>query len=84
MTKENGRTYVWVRKYVSLPGLGQTAVSEYNAEKLQPQDLPAETTAAWIQRDGKRYYLLNQKYTTAYFHHLWCCACAACVANGKR
>ncbi len=64
VTKENGRTYVWVRKYVSLPGLGQTAVSEYSAEKLQPQDLPAETTAAWIQRDGKRYYLLNQKYTS--------------------
>ncbi|WP_342439878.1 serine hydrolase domain-containing protein [Paenibacillus sp. FSL L8-0436] len=64
VTKENGRTYLWVRKYVSLPGLGQTAVSEYSAEKLQPQDLPAETTAAWIQRDGKRYYLLNQKYTS--------------------
>lgn len=67
VTKENGRTYVWVRKYASLPGLGQTAVSEYNAEKLQPQDLPAETTEAWSQRVGKKYYLLNRKYTSVVY-----------------
>lgn len=67
VTEENGRTYVWIRKYASLPGLGQTAVSEYTAEKLQPQDLPTETIEAWIQRDGKNYYLLNQKYTSVVY-----------------
>ncbi|ASA26308.1 serine hydrolase [Paenibacillus donghaensis] len=62
--EENGRTYLWIRQYASLPGFGQKAISEYNAEKLQPQDLSAETTEAWIQRDGKKYYLLNEKYTS--------------------
>ncbi|WP_150266095.1 serine hydrolase domain-containing protein [Paenibacillus tepidiphilus] len=64
VTEENGRTYVWFRQYITVPGLGQTAISMYNAEKLQPQELPAETIEAWIKRDGKRYYLLNQKYTS--------------------
>ncbi|MFF2480438.1 serine hydrolase domain-containing protein [Paenibacillus sp. NPDC058071] len=64
VTKENGRTYYWVRTYFSSPGLGQTASSMYTAEKLQPQDLPKETIKPWIQRDGKRYYLVNEKYTS--------------------
>jgi len=64
VTKENGRTYFWRRAYFSLPGLGQTAESVYSGEKLQPQDLPAETIEAWTRRDGKKYYLLNEKYTS--------------------
>ncbi|WP_407944313.1 serine hydrolase domain-containing protein [Paenibacillus durus] len=64
VTEENGRTYLWIRQYASLPGLGQMSISVYNAEKLQPQDLPAETKEAWIQRDGKKYYRLNEKYTS--------------------
>jgi hypothetical protein len=36
----------------------------YDAEKLQPQDLPTKTKEAWMQRDDKKYYLLNEKYTS--------------------
>nr|WP_234405571.1 hypothetical protein [Paenibacillus sp. IHBB 10380] len=64
VTEENGRTYLWLRRYHSFPGLGQIAISMYSAEKLQPQDLPAGTIEAWIKRDGKKYYLLNEKYTS--------------------
>ncbi|WP_240416449.1 serine hydrolase domain-containing protein [Paenibacillus periandrae] len=64
VTEENGRTYLWIRQYASLPGLGQIAMSVYNAERLQPQDLPTEITEAWVKRDGKKYYLLNEKYTS--------------------
>ncbi|MEC0172401.1 serine hydrolase [Paenibacillus graminis] len=64
VTEENGRTYLWIRQYASLPGLGQMSTSVYNAEKLQPQNLPAETKKAWVKRDGKKYYLLNEKYTS--------------------
>ncbi|WP_018759906.1 serine hydrolase domain-containing protein [Paenibacillus terrigena] len=64
VTKVNGRTYLWVRQYSSVPGLGQTAVSDYEAEKLQPNELPKATIEAWKQRDGKKYYLLNEKYTS--------------------
>ncbi|MFC3749797.1 serine hydrolase domain-containing protein [Paenibacillus sp. GCM10012306] len=64
VNEENGRVYLWIRQYVSLPGLGQMSISVYNAEKLLPSNLPAETKAAWSQRDGKKYYLLNEKYTS--------------------
>jgi CubicO group peptidase (beta-lactamase class C family) len=67
VTEENGRTYEWLRRYGSPPGLGQLALSLYNAEKLQPQDLPAETKKAWMQRDGKKYYLLTEKYTSVLY-----------------
>lgn len=62
--EENGRTYLWIRQYALVLGLGHVAISMYNAEKLQPQDLPAETREAWSQRIGKKYYLLNEKYTS--------------------
>ncbi|MBB6692822.1 beta-lactamase family protein [Cohnella xylanilytica] len=64
VTEENGRTYLWTRQYASLPGLGQTALSLYSAEKLQPRELSAETAAAWAKREGKKYYLLNEKHTS--------------------
>lgn len=62
--EENGRTYLWIRQYALVLGLGHVAISMYNAEKLQPQDLPVETKEAWSQRIGKKYYLLNEKYTS--------------------
>jgi len=64
VTEENGRTYFQVNAYSSPPGLGQTAYSMYSAEKLQPGALPTETIEAWNRRDGKKYYLLNEKYTS--------------------
>lgn len=64
VTKENGRTYLWVRSYASLPGLGQTAISQFSAEKLPAHEVSEETAKAWKERDGKQYYLLNEKYTS--------------------
>ncbi|MGG4033208.1 serine hydrolase [Paenibacillus cisolokensis] len=65
VTEKNGRTYIWVRSYATIPGLGQTALSYYAAEKLEPRDVPARTAAAWKQRDGSKYYVVNEKYTSA-------------------
>jgi CubicO group peptidase (beta-lactamase class C family) len=62
--ESNGRTYLWTRQYVSLPGLGQLALSQYSAEKLEPNSVSEETLAAWTKRDGKRYYPLDEKYTS--------------------
>ncbi|GMK37737.1 penicillin-binding protein [Paenibacillus sp. CCS19] len=62
--ESNGRTYLWVRQYALVPGLGQLAVSEYAAEKLEANDVSEDTLAAWKERDGKRYYLVNEKYTS--------------------
>jgi len=62
--EENGRVYLWTRQYVSLPGLGQLALSTYSAEKIQPNAVSEEALAAWKERDGKRYYYINEKYSS--------------------
>ncbi|WP_339169970.1 serine hydrolase domain-containing protein [Paenibacillus sp. FSL R5-0341] len=64
VVEKNGNTYLWSRSYISVPGLGQLAFSEYNAEKLEANELSKEVTAAWEKRDGKKYYLVNEKYTS--------------------
>ncbi|MGO4528202.1 serine hydrolase domain-containing protein [Paenibacillus sp. 2TAF8] len=67
--ESNGHVYLWSRSYLSVPGLGQLAFSEYTAQKLENNELPKDIQAAWDQRNGQRYYLMNEKYTsTAYLH----------------
>jgi len=64
VVEKNGKTYLWSRSYISVPGLGQLAFSEYNGEKLEANTLSKEINAAWAKRDGKKYYLVNEKYTS--------------------
>ncbi|MDQ0656572.1 serine hydrolase [Paenibacillus sp. W2I17] len=65
--EKNGRTYLWYRSYISLPGLGQLAFSEYKMEKLEANELSQDITASWEQREGKKYYLVNEKYTSTVY-----------------
>ncbi|UNK16097.1 beta-lactamase family protein [Paenibacillus sp. N3/727] len=65
--EKNGRTYLWSRSYISVPGLGQLALSEYSAEKLKMSKLPQDITAAWEKREGKKYYLMSEKYTSTIY-----------------
>ncbi|WP_232242917.1 serine hydrolase domain-containing protein [Paenibacillus sp. GSMTC-2017] len=68
VVEKNGRTYMWTRVYIPIPGLGTVAMSEYNFEKLDKNELSKDVAAAWEKRDGKNYYLLNEKYTSmSYF-----------------
>ncbi|WP_336759966.1 serine hydrolase domain-containing protein [Paenibacillus sp. USHLN196] len=67
--ENNGRTYLWSRSYISLPGLGQLAFSEYTAEKLESNEISEDVNATWEQREGKRYYVVNQKYTSTVYLH---------------
>lgn len=60
----NGRTYLWVRRYASHPFLGQTASSEFQAEKLQPNPLDDSTKALWAKRQGVRYYPIKYAYNS--------------------
>lgn len=64
LVTKNGRTYVWVREYTSVPELGQIALSHYAAEKLEDNTLSQETADAWAKREGKTFYPLNEKYTS--------------------
>ena len=68
VTEDNRRTYLWVRAYSEIPGLGQLATSDYQAEKLESNELSADVAKAWKAREGKTYFLVSEKYTSqAYF-----------------
>jgi CubicO group peptidase (beta-lactamase class C family) len=69
VVEKNGRTYLWSRSYISIPKLGQIAISEYKAEKLEANELLHETAAAWKEREYKKYYVLSEKYSSmTYFN----------------
>ncbi len=65
--EKNDRTYLVESSFISLPGLGQVAVTQYLAEKLEDNMLSKETTVAWAQREGVKYYLVNEKYSSALY-----------------
>jgi CubicO group peptidase (beta-lactamase class C family) len=62
--ESNGNTYFYVHSYTSLPYLGQTASSGYQAQKITDNKLSAKVKAAWEKRAGKVYMLLNEKYSS--------------------
>jgi len=64
VTEKNGRTYIWVRENMTMPGLGQFVLSHYAAEKLEENKLSKETAEAWSKRQGITFYQVNEKYTS--------------------
>lgn len=62
--ESNGRTYLWMSQYSSLPELGQFAFSEYKAEKLEVAALNKQTADAWAKREGKLYYPVSEKFSS--------------------
>ncbi|MFJ6268179.1 serine hydrolase domain-containing protein [Lysinibacillus xylanilyticus] len=67
VTEKNRRTYLMESTFISLPGLGQVAVTQYLAEKLEDNVLSKETAAAWAKREGVKFYLINEKYSSAQY-----------------
>ncbi|MEB7454572.1 serine hydrolase domain-containing protein [Lysinibacillus sp. fkY74-1] len=67
VTEKNGRTYLVESTFITLPGLGQVAVTQYLAEKLEDNVLSKETAAAWAKREGVKFYLVNEKFSSAQY-----------------
>ncbi|SDG16679.1 CubicO group peptidase, beta-lactamase class C family [Paenibacillus sp. cl6col] len=64
VTEKNGRTYLRESTYELSPGLGQIAMTTYLAEKLEVNLLPKKTAAAWAKREGSKFYLVNEKFSS--------------------
>ncbi len=65
--ERNGNTYLYLSSYTLLPSLGQLADSGYQLQKLSANPLSDEVKAAWEKRDGKKYFLVNEKYTSGIY-----------------
>lgn len=55
---------MWTRGYGFVPGLGQVASNYYEFEKIEENPVSGQVSAAWQQRCGKLYFLVNEKYTS--------------------
>lgn len=67
-TAEDGRQYMMAQTVETYPGLGRTAVYLPLSEKLNTENgkTPDRTVLeAWEERDGKEFYLVSDKYTSA-------------------
>lgn len=62
--EENGRTYLWKRSYDTDVEFVQVADSQYIAEKLEDNVISEHVAKTWKAREGKSYYILNQKYSS--------------------
>ncbi|HDR3494353.1 TPA: beta-lactamase family protein [Bacillus wiedmannii] len=62
--EKNGRTYLRESTYKSTPELGQSAMTHYLAEKLEDNVLSKKTAAAWAKREGVKFYLVNEKFSS--------------------
>lgn len=64
VTEKNGKTYLRESTYELSPGLGQIAMNNYLAEKLEDNVLSKKTDAAWAKREGGKFYLVNEKFSS--------------------
>ncbi|WPA86245.1 serine hydrolase domain-containing protein [Bacillus cereus] len=64
LAKGGERTYLKESAYKSYPGLGQNVMTHYLAEKIEDNVLSKKTAAAWAKREGVKFYLVNEKFSS--------------------
>lgn len=62
--ESNGHKYLWAKGYGSLPGIGEIAISDYQLQKMEPNEVSEEVNAAWQARNGKKYFIIDEKYSS--------------------
>lgn len=62
--EKNNITYLNMSSYDDVPGLGQTASLYYVAQKVDDNNISNSVKEAWKKRNGKGYYLVDEKYTS--------------------
>lgn len=68
MTEKDGKQYVCVDTVQEYAEVGGTQTSGIFAEKIEATHIKAEDLAAWKKRDGKKYYLTSEKYSSAFWN----------------
>ncbi|MHC1749338.1 MAG: serine hydrolase domain-containing protein [Cellulosilyticaceae bacterium] len=63
-TEKNNKTYLWMQQYITVPGIGQCVLTQYAGQKMEENKLPPELQTAWEKRNGKIYYIANEKYSS--------------------
>ncbi|BCN31390.1 serine hydrolase domain-containing protein [Anaeromicropila herbilytica] len=65
--ESNGVTYIRRTSYDMMKYVGQTACCLYIGQKIQITKPSNEILSAWKMREGKSYYLVSEKYSSAIY-----------------
>lgn len=61
----NGITYIYIQTYERYPGIGNTAKAIPYAQKIDENKVSSDVMNVWKERENKKYYLINEKYTSS-------------------
>ena len=70
VNEANGRTYIQIKKIFNLPNLGQTVMTSYEYEKIEPNIIDDVSQKAWDERNGTKYYIVNEIPQSQSYHML--------------
>lgn len=65
--EQNGRKYMMVGSYSELPGIATNFSFSYCGEKAASKKLAKSVQKAWDARNGKSYFIVSEKYTSALY-----------------
>lgn len=60
----NGKSYINIKMITSIPGFPANIQDILYAQKLDDNPVSESVTAAWNSRNGKKYYIINEKYSS--------------------
>lgn len=60
----NGKTYLYISGFGNVTSLGSTVSSLYKYEKVDEVSLSKEIQAVWDSRIDKKYYIINEKFSS--------------------
>lgn len=61
---KNGKTYMNLKAIASIPGFPAIIQDVLYAQRLDDNPVSESVTAAWKAREGKKYYVINEKYSS--------------------
>lgn len=62
--QKNGKIYMEQGGYYTVPQLGESTFDMYVAQKITENKICDEVSKAWAKRVGKKYYMMNEKYSS--------------------
>ena len=67
-TERNGNTYICKYENTYADGFGRYIDSSYYLQRVGEFNVSDSVQQAWTQRNGKKYYMINMKYSNAFYN----------------
>ncbi|MBP3886789.1 MAG: beta-lactamase family protein [Cellulosilyticum sp.] len=67
MTETDGKMYLCMETILNYAEIGETKLAGMYAQKMESNELKDTVTKAWEARNGKKYYLVSEKYSSGFW-----------------